>query len=105
MPNHVHCILFLIGAPLVGASLNGCLPPVVDQTQGRHKTAPTTVGDIVGAFKSVTTHEYSIGVTRSGWPPFPGGSAAQYFERVIRNDAELDKFRTYILHILIAGGG
>jgi putative transposase len=101
MPNHVHFILFKVGAPLVGAlSHVGVVPPVVDQiTRAGTRPAPTAVGDIVGAFKSVTTHEYSNGVTKSGWPPFPGRLwQRNYFERIIRNDAELDKFRTYILH-------
>lgn len=101
MPNHAHCILFLVGAPLVGAlSLVGAVPVVVDQnTRAGTRPAPTTVGDIVGAFKSVTTHEFSKGVTKSGWASFPGRLwQRNYFERVIRNDAELDKFRTYIMH-------
>jgi REP element-mobilizing transposase RayT len=100
MPNHVHFILFLVGAPLVGAlSSEGALPFANEQnTRAGTRPVPTTVGDIVGAFKSVTTHEYSIGVTKSGWPQFPGRLwQRNYFERIIRNDKELDKFRSYIL--------
>lgn len=95
MPNHVHFIMFLVGAPLVGA---------LTSTEGRNsragtRPAPTTVGDIVGAFKSMTTHKYTLGVSVSGWPSFPGRLwQRNYYERVIRNEAELDKFRTYILH-------
>jgi len=101
MPNHVHFILFLVGAPLVGTlSYESALPIVNEQnTRAGTRPAPTTVGDIVGVFKSVTTHEYSIGVTKFGWPQFPGRLwQRNYFERIIRDDKELDKFRSYILH-------
>lgn len=41
----------------------------------------------------------TAGVTASGWPAFPGRLwQRNYYERVIRSDAELDKFRAYILH-------
>ncbi len=95
MPNHVHFILFLVGAPLVGA-----LSLAVDQdTRAGTRPAPTNVGEIVGAFKSLTTHVYVMGVSQSGWPPFPGRLwQRNYYERVIRNDAELEKSRTYVLH-------
>jgi len=50
-------------------------------------------------FKTMTTNEYMKNVAVSGWSPFPGRLwQRNYYERVIRNDAELDKFRTYILH-------
>ncbi|MDZ4185662.1 MAG: transposase, partial [Desulfuromonadales bacterium] len=92
MPNHFHFILFLVGAPLVGARSEE------DQSRAPTSGAPTTVGEVVGAFKSLTTHEYTIGVAKSRWPAFPGRLwQRNYFERVIRNDAELEKFRDYIL--------
>ena len=35
--------------------------------------APTnTIGDIIGAFKSITTHEYIRGVTNNHWKPYYG---------------------------------
>jgi putative transposase len=40
-----------------------------------------------------------MGVAKSGWASFPGRLwQRNYFERVIRDDAELDAFRNYILH-------
>lgn len=95
MPNHMHFILFLVGAPLVGA-----LSLAVGQdTRAGTRPAPTNVGEVVGAFKSLTTHAYTIGVSQSGWPQFPGRLwQRNFYERVIRDDAELEMFRTYILH-------
>ena len=50
-------------------------------------------------FKTMTTNDYIRNVAESDWPPFPGRLwQRNYYERVIRSDAELDKFRTYILH-------
>lgn len=47
----------------------------------------------------MTTNEYIRNVAQAGWPTFPGRLwQRNYFERVIRNDAELDKARNYILH-------
>jgi REP-associated tyrosine transposase len=36
------------------------------------RLAPTVLGDIVGAFKSIATHEYIGGVKQQGWPRFSG---------------------------------
>lgn len=47
----------------------------------------------------MTTNEYMKNVAQSGWPPFPGRLwQRNYYERIIRNDAELEKFRAYIQH-------
>ena len=65
MPNHVHGILVIVNdTPSdVGASLVGALAPAL--------------GDVIGAYKSLTTVEYIKGVEISGWQPFDGvyGSA------------------------------
>lgn len=63
--------------------------------------APTgvpTVGDIVGAFKSITTVLYIRGVEQLGWPPFRGRLwQRNYYEQIIRDDRELAHIRQYIL--------
>lgn len=57
MPNHFHAIVeIVVGAPLVGIQNND-----KDQPQGVDPTYKT-VGDIIGAFKSITTVEYIRGV-------------------------------------------
>ena len=78
MPNHIHGIFVLHrrGEPCVRPDTSG-EHGSGEQRPGEHKvrpygTLPDTVGRIVQAFKSITTHEYTIGVRQHGWPPFPG---------------------------------
>ncbi|HDR16333.1 MAG TPA: hypothetical protein ENN79_12780 [Desulfobacteraceae bacterium] len=123
MPNHIHGIFVLHGRgePCVrphasveqtsvgNRSGEPCVRPhaSVEQTSvgnrsGEHKvrpygTLPDTVGRIVQAFKSMTTHEYTIGVKKHGWPPFPGKLwQRNYYEHIIRNENELNRIREYI---------
>lgn len=54
MPNHVHGIIVLpqpVGVPLVGTQ----------EDRATTRIAPT-LGDILGAFKSITTVRYTVGV-------------------------------------------
>jgi len=51
------------------------------------RPAPTGLGNIVGAFKSITTPEYIRGVKQHGWAPFPGKLwQRNYYEHIIRNE-------------------
>lgn len=78
MPNHIHGII-TIAHPVPG-------PP------------PPRLGDIVGAFKSLTTDLYIQAVKHSGWPPFPGRLwQRNYHEHVIRSETSLNRIRQYIL--------
>jgi REP element-mobilizing transposase RayT len=46
----------------------------------------------------MTTKRYADGVKENGWPPFPGKLwQRNYFERVIRNEEELNNIREYIV--------
>jgi REP element-mobilizing transposase RayT len=55
------------------------------------------LGDVVGIFKSISTHQYSINVNSNNWPPFPGKLwQRNYHERVIRNETEMNRIRQYI---------
>ena len=63
MPNHIHGIIWLVGAPLVGALDHAITVPT--------RVAPT-LGNIVGAFKSITTDEYINGVKMMEWVPYSG---------------------------------
>jgi putative transposase len=68
MPNHFHGIGLIhgtAGAGLVPAPAIKLSP----STRATTRVAPT-LGDIVGGFKSITTHEYISGVKGSGWPSF-----------------------------------
>jgi hypothetical protein len=62
-------------------------------------TGHGTVGRIVQAFKSITTHEYVAGVKQNAWPPFSGKLwQRNYYEHIIRNDDELERIREYIIN-------
>jgi putative transposase len=97
MPNHFHAIVVItdtdgVRAPLVGAPNRAGTRP-----------APTGVGrkpalgDVIGAFKSITTNLYIRGVREGGWLPFDRRLwQRNYYERVVRNERELNAIRQYI---------
>jgi putative transposase len=60
-------------------------------------TATNSVGRVIQAFKSISTHEYIIGTNNRGWPSFPGKLwRRDYYDRIIRDTEELDRIRDYI---------
>lgn len=66
------------------------------------RAAPTAnrrhgLGEIVGAFKSLTTVAYVRGVKKQRWTPFSGKLwQRNYFEHVVRSEESLDKLRRYV---------
>jgi REP element-mobilizing transposase RayT len=57
------------------------------------------VGDVVGAFKSLTTLAYVRGVKHAGWIAFSGRLwQRNYYEHIIREEASLDGIRAYIVN-------
>ena len=99
MPNHIHGII-IVGASLVGAQDPGDVrPPEAGATT---RVAPTgghvTLGNVVGAYKSLTTMEYARGVKTHSWPPFNGRLwQRNYYEHVVRDDESLKRIRQYIV--------
>lgn len=84
MPNHLHAIIALKN---VGAIPCGC-PEGVNEKR---------LGDIIGAFKSMTTNEYIRNINDNKWVPFEKRLwQRNYHERIIRNDEELANVRMYI---------
>jgi len=62
------------------------------------RPAPTLLGDVVGTFKSITTHQYTNGVRQHNWPPFNGRLwQRNYYEHIIRSEEEMDRIREYIM--------
>jgi hypothetical protein len=56
-----------------------------------------SLGRAIGWFKTVTTNDYMLGVKHYDWPPFDGRLwQRNYHDRVIRNNNELNHFRSYI---------
>jgi putative transposase len=98
MPNHFHGIV-IVGAGLVPAR-NGAANGITDgaTTRVAPTTGTTTVGDIIGAFKSITTHEYINNVKTNNWPTFDGKLwQRNCFEHIIRNEKSLNQIREYIV--------
>jgi len=94
MPNHIHVVIAIVGVPLVGTLKTVCDSPKRADT----RPAPTAgLGDIISAFKSISTHEYIKGVKQHGWTPFPGKLwQRNYYEHIVRNEKELTRIREYI---------
>ncbi|MXY43808.1 MAG: transposase [Dehalococcoidia bacterium] len=92
MPNHVHGIVVLnlpVGVPLVGT--------LGDEDRATTRVAPT-LGDVVGAYKSITTVRYTRGVKVGLWNAYQGRLwQRNYYEHVIRNESELNRAREYIV--------
>lgn len=100
MPNHVY------GIVIVGAEPCLCPHPRSParecgnegQSQGIAPTRPLSLARVVQRFKTLTARRYADRVTALGWPPFEGRLwQRNYYERVIRNDRELNAIREYIL--------
>lgn len=103
MPNHFHCIVEMVETKPVGATL------VVDPNKNGHPqgdaptgSAPTenipTVGDIVGAFKSITTLNYIRSVKDNDWKPFNHKLwQRNYYEHIIRNEQAYQNISQYII--------
>ncbi len=78
MPNHVHLLLWL-------------------QPRNVEIAEAPSLGSVMGAFKSITTVHYVCGVRSAGWTPFPKRLwQRNYWERIIRDDSELQRIRAYI---------
>jgi putative transposase len=101
MPNHVHAIIFLVGATPCGRPHQEQIPGS-GQTRG---SAPTSrrmpvisLGDVVRRFKTITMKKYVKGVKHCGWIRFDGRLwQRNYFEHIIRNEKSLNLIREYIV--------
>ncbi len=116
MPNHIHGILVLNGGdgildrddhkdrPYASRNINrrgeSCIRPINQSHKPTIRscgTLPDTVGRIVQAFKSITTHAYVTGVKQHGWPPFDGKLwQRNYWEHIVRNEPDWNQIRAYI---------
>jgi len=124
MPNHFHGILEIVGST-VGATLvvaqnnngattdnngattdnNGATTDnngaTTDNNGATTRVAPTgkTIGDMMDAFKSITTVEYIRGVKTLGWKPFDGKLwQRNYWEHIIRNGNDFNRIAEYIIN-------
>ena len=61
--------------------------------------ARISLGDIIGVFKSITTHSYTEGVIQQQWQRFTGKLwQRNYYEHIILNEIELEKICEYIIN-------
>ena len=85
MPNHFHAIVIfpeqLPGKPTVGA-----------HSRAPFSRQPRSLGSLISGFKSATTKRINL---LRGTPGVPVWQR-NYYERVIRDDRELDAIRQYI---------
>jgi REP element-mobilizing transposase RayT len=114
MPNHVHGIIWITSADGVGAqhtrqrnaapkpddrsmarcsSVTGRVAPLRGRDNGGRVVEPDSLGAVVRAFKAACARR--INEVRG----MPGAAVWQrgYHDRVLRNDAELNRARGYIL--------
>ncbi len=104
MPNHFHGIIVIVGAILAERPVGVVAPDrgtknILENGAGT-SPAPTkspTLGDIIGAFKSITTNKYIDGVDNKNWLQFYKRLwQRNYYEHVIRDEKDLVRIRDYI---------
>lgn len=86
MPNHVHGIIIIQGDKNVGARCIAPLPRKFGPLESK------SLSTIVGTFKAAVTRQ----INRYRNTPSAKIWQRNYYERVIRNDSELNKIRNYI---------
>lgn len=110
MPNHLHGIIIINND-----NVNICRGDQLGDHKGRpygnktmmnsvgvglvptHNNGKPRLGDIIGAFKSITTNYYIQGIKTKNWPPFNKRLwQRNYYEHIIRNEQSLNKIRQYI---------
>ncbi len=80
MPNHFH--------GLISISINN----------EPEKQFSVKLSEVIGAFKSMTTHQYIQGVKQYNWQRFQGKLwQRNYYEHIIRDEFSLNNFRQYII--------
>lgn len=80
MPNHLHGIISLGTNP----------------DHRPHEVAPT-LSNVIGWFKSRSTHDYILGVTTDGWPRFRDKLWQEtFYDHIVRSDRAFERIRAYI---------
>lgn len=102
MPNHFHAVLEIVGATLVVVQNTEIVGQQKGQPQGIASIdmpVNKTIGDMMDAFKSITTVEYIRGVKNMGWQPFNGKIwQRNYHEHIIRNEQSYQPISNYIIN-------
>ncbi len=87
MPNHIHGIIN------VGVILVVTLDNVINENNRAGTSHAPTLGDIIGSFKSLCIYKCRNNGLNAGklWQ-------RNYYEHIVRNEAELNKTREYIIN-------
>jgi len=94
MPNHIHFILWIKD---VGATL--AVAPNNETTSKRAGTSPApTIGNIVGASKSMVSTEYLKWINQNNAERSAILWQRNYYEHIIRNEESLNRIRNYIIN-------
>ncbi|MBF2025149.1 MAG: transposase [Oscillatoriales cyanobacterium C42_A2020_001] len=94
MPNHVHGIIRLVSNP-VRVSTSDTLTDNPAIALSRKRGAK--LGDVIGAFKSISTHQYTIGVKQQHWEPFNQKLwQRNYYEHIIHDAKTFQRIQHYI---------
>jgi len=91
MPNHLHGNLFLHDSDNVGAHCNVPLPDT--QTEEFGKSTVNSIPTIIKLFKSTVTKQINELRGTPGKPVWQ----RNYFDRIIRDEDELNRIREYII--------
>lgn len=94
MPNHIHGIVALIpvGVPLGGAQNDGGSQKSVGASP-----TPTTVGDIIGAYKSLVSNA-CLKIYKSKNETMGKLLQRNYYEHIIRNESSYKTISNYIIN-------
>jgi len=92
MPNHVHGVITLNSENVGAGSPRPTAFPCPNENEGRGNLAPT-LGTIVAFFKYQTTKR----INESHGNPGQKLWQRNYYERVIRNESELNRAQQYII--------
>lgn len=101
--NHFHGILEIEDAPANDNGEPHGIAPTIEQNVGvplvgTHPQRHATIGNIVGAFTSITTTEYMRAVKELNWRPFNGKLwQRNYYEHIIRDGNDHDRIVNYIM--------
>ena len=94
MPNHTHGIVWIIETDDVRASVRPPQPAPVRAHGRAPQRAPKSLGSFVAGFKSAATKRIN---EQRGMPGVPVWQR-NYYEHIIRNDADLQRIREYIVN-------
>ncbi len=104
MPNHFHGIVVIENKTIKTGQPQGIAPtcfkfqnarvPLV----GTHSQNIHSIGNVIGAFKSLTTNEYICRVKLKKIQPFAGRIwQRNYYEHIITNEKSWEKIKNYII--------